>query len=173
MNYVSKANGTNIWVVEDEIVEMVGLEDGEFFRLAWTLRRFLSARRMALRHQRLLFRLGRNRGLFGSFLLSLLLGNEKEDEERVADEDASPQLAELAKRQQRTRRFPIGRQKRRLVEGEKHSVSRMEWTEKGDARWMPSVWPTELQALCQPLFFLESIVNAHPSTAMSCVAASR
>lgn len=132
-------DGTNIWVVEDEIVEMVGLEDGELFRLARTLRRLLSARRVTLGHERLLFRLGGNGSFFGSLLLSLLLGNEKEDEKRVADEDTAPQLAELTKCQQRTGRLPIGRQKGRLVESQKHGVSRMNRMEKGNARWMPSV----------------------------------
>ena len=46
-------------------------------------------------------------------------------------------------------------------------------TEDTNAKWTPRVWPTELQVLCQPLFFLDSIVRAQASTAMSCVAARR
>lgn len=139
MNYVSKANGTNIWVVEDEIVEMVGLEDGEFARFDWLLRRFLHARRVALSDKRLFVRFGSNRSGFCRRFFTLLLGDEEENEERVADEDASPQLTELANRQQRTRRFPIGGQKGRLVKSEEDGVSRMERVEKGNARWMPRV----------------------------------
>lgn len=41
------------------------------------------------------------------------------------------------------------------------------------AIWIPKVWPTTLQVLAQPLFFSESKVKAHPSTAISWVAAKK
>lgn len=145
---------------------------------AMTLTESLWLRRAALTHQRSLLGLS-NLSNFSNSLSNLLrlnslsLGDEEEDEERVANEDTAPQPAELADRQQRTRRPPVRRQKCRLVQRQEDGVATGKRGKKRDARWMPRVCPTVLQVLCQPLFFLESIVSAQPSTAMSCVAARR
>jgi len=66
----------------------------------------------------------------------------------------------------------VGRRRRRRRRRRRSSTAAAAAAaaDSSDGHTYPRVWPTELHVPAYPTFLRESMVSAHPSTAMSCVA---
>ena len=123
-------------IVQNAIVEAIRFHQRQFRgRMLGGIRgSVLGLGRMTLCDQRLVFRLFRGeRTIWRRFLL-FPFWNEKENVESVADEDAAPQLTELAEGQNRTGRCTMGGEGGRFVQSEKYGASRVNERAKRDAR---------------------------------------